>query len=369
MRETLQVSILTPLGKGGEGGIDRIMDNIRDRHASTSKSAVSLSFLTTRGQNALALMPGYFIASAIALIAKRLTGRIDLVHINLSSHGSVLRKLNLARLCATLGLPYVIHLHGSRFQHYWDGLNDKASSNLKKMFENATAIYVLGTIWADYIRQKAPAIAKSIVILPNATPRHIQTADHRAGRPVRVLFLGAIGQRKGVPDLIAALSLLKVSSEWRATIAGNGDLREAKNLAGQLNLTAQIDFPGWVGPDGVHEMLTNADILVLPSYDENLPMSVIEGMAAGLAILTTPVGATPDIIIEDQTGLLITPGDVGNLSAKLSKLINDKQLRQRLGKNAQHFHNHNLELSAYVTKLENLWLQAANKAKICREMV
>ncbi len=72
----------------------------------------------------------------------------------------------------------------------------------------------------------------------------------------------------------------------------------------RLGIEDRVVLPGWVGPSEVAELIAASDVLVLPSFDENLPMSVIEGMAAGLAIIATPVGAVKDIIIDGRTGIL-----------------------------------------------------------------
>ena len=83
-----------------------------------------------------------------------------------------------------------------------------------------------------------------------------------------------------------------------------------------LGLVSRVAVPGWVGSDGVERLIANSSILVLPSFVENLPMSVIEGMAAGLAVVATPVGAVEEIIEHEKTGLLIPPGDVRRVGGR-----------------------------------------------------
>lgn len=352
-----RIVVLTPLGQNGRGGIDRVMNNIRNRSDKNQNSSVRIQFLTTRGKGSLVWMPVYFCQAAVMLLYLKLIGMVDLVHINLSSHGSVHRKMKLASICLALNIPYVIHLHGSRFRQYWDGLPRKQSNALARMFEQSASIYVLGNIWMDYIQKKVLSTAGKCSVLPNATPRHIQipVENEDAKAEVTVLFLGLLGERKGTSDLINALARSKPKFGWKAILGGNGDVEGAIALSKKLGIDDKIEFPGWLSPDLVARLLDTSDILVLPSYDENLPMSVIEGMAAGLAVLTTPVGATEDIIRDGETGLLVKPGDIESLTRALERLIDNPDLRKRLGAAALLFHEENLEIDGYCRRLESLW--------------
>ena len=111
--------------------------------------------------------------------------------------------------------------------------------------------------------------------------------------------------------------------------------------------------------DDVERLIDKADILVLPSYIENLPMSVIEGMAAGLAVIATPVGATADIIKHDVTGLLVEPGNTAALAEALRQLASDPRMRKRLGAAAQAYHRRELDTRRYVDRLMVPWTFAA----------
>jgi glycosyltransferase involved in cell wall biosynthesis len=91
-------------------------------------------------------------------------------------------------------------------------------------------------------------------------------------------------------------------------------------------------------------------------------MSVIEAMAAGLAVVTTPVGAIEDIISNGETGLLVPPGDIDALTAALLRLLEDAALRRRLGEAARAAHAERLAIGPYVARLEAIWREVANEA-------
>lgn len=354
----MNVVIATPLGRGGKGGIDRIMDEVANELALNPAPDIHHRFLVTRGQRSAGYSAVQLPIALARLSVLRAVKCADLVHINLSSHGSTSRKLILAAACRSLGIPYILHLHGSRMRQYWLGASVRRQMHVVEMFAGAAQVLVLGEVWLRFVADQVPAVAKRITILPNATRAAKLPAV--PDKVVRILFLGYVGQRKGVPQLINALALLPRDGNWRATIAGDGDLDDARNQIMAAGLGAKVVLPGWVGPQEVERLLANADILVLPSFDENLPMSIIEGMAAGLAVIATPVGATEEIVLDGQTGLLVPPGDVKALTGALQRLVDDSDLRAKLGKTAQAYHAAYLEIGPYVQRLATIWRESIN---------
>jgi glycosyltransferase involved in cell wall biosynthesis len=286
-------------------------------------------------------------------------GRCDLVHINLASDGSTYRKTLVAKTARALAIPYVLHLHGADYREFLAAARPSLKRSIHLMFASADRVIVLGQIWRKFVIESLPVLPERVVIVPNAVaiPKQQQVAD-KSGK-VRILFLGRIGARKGVPTLLEALSMIRDQASWQAVIAGDGEIEETKSELKTRDLISRVKVPGWLGPDEIERQLAYADILVLPSRNENLPMSVIEAMAAGLAVITTPAGATSEIIKHNVTGLLVPIDDAASLAKALSRVIGDARLRQRLGKAAQKFHQKNLEINSYSNRLLELWREVA----------
>jgi glycosyltransferase involved in cell wall biosynthesis len=353
--------VATPSATLGQGGVDRVMAALKGQLEREGRPDVAARFLPSRGSGPVLLSPLFVAKFCFAMFRAWRTGLVDVVHINLASSGSTYRKLAIARFARMLGIPYVIHLHGAEYRSFWreKGL---VSHLIRQMFEQASQVIVLGQVWQQFIVARAPAVAGKITVVPNAAPA--PTLEQRGGGDrVHILFLGRLGKRKGVPQLVQALHLIQRNGDWRATIAGDGETEAARSMIEDCGIADRIDLPGWVGPHDVAGLIASADILVLPSFAENLPVSVIEGMAAGLAVLATPVGSVEDIIVDGETGLLVPPGNVEALAAALARLIEDPALRKRLGQNALLVHRQRLDLAPFAAAVRDVWIHAARKGR------
>ncbi len=155
-------------------------------------------------------------------------------------------------------------------------------------------------------------------------------------RPARILFVGDLGRgasHKGLPDLIAAMA--KVAGRHpraELIVVGDGEMRpELERAAAGLGLARQVRFVGHLEGDALAETYRSARLLALPSHNDNIPLVVLEAMASRLAVVATRVGAVPDLISDGERGLLVDPGDVDGLAAKLDLLLADEALAQRFG--------------------------------------
>jgi glycosyltransferase involved in cell wall biosynthesis len=302
----------------------------------------------------------FFLAAFLSTAFKMALRRVDVLHVSLASGGSTVRKLHFVALAQLFRVPYVIHLRGGGFRDYWNTRSAPMTRVIDRMFDRARTIVVLGSFWSKVVTERRPALAERIVVLPNATARRPRRSGVRdPSSPVSILYLGRIERAKGTPELIEALSRLMRTPGWKAAIVGDGDILEARAAATRAGLDGRVQFPGWLDGDGVEERLNGADILVLPSFHEGLPNAVVEAFSHGLAVVTTPVGALPDIVKDDDTGLLVQPGSVDSLTSALARLIEDEPLRRRLGENARLVHREKLDLDGYVDRLTQIWRAAA----------
>lgn len=354
----IHVLVATPAGAAGQGGIDRIMAALKGELARTPQPDICIRFLATRGDGALALSFMHLLWFCTVMMTARLRGRLDVVHINLASHGSTYRKLVITALAGILRVPYVLHLHGAEYRTFWSARDSFINRRIRTMFSKAARVIVLGSPWEAFVSERVPEASARVVIIANSVAPpclpHVGGGDS-----IHILFLGRIEKRKGIPQLVQALALMRDRDGWRATIAGDGAVEELRSDLAGLGLSHRVEVPGWCGPGEVARLLANSDILTLPSHAENLPMSVIEAMACGLGIVATPVGAVADIIIHEETGILVAPGDDRDLAQALIRMVEDHDLRRRLGVAAQALQQERLAIAPYAVEIGSIWRAAA----------
>ncbi len=166
--------------------------------------------------------------------------------------------------------------------------------------------------------------AQQAVVIPNAVDVGRFERAPGQGEPPVVLSVGRLKEPKDYGTFARALALLEPGS-FAAQIAGDGPDRdevEALLPAGSALLGDRSD---------VAALLAGADVFVLPSRSEGMPLSVLEAMAAGLPVVASAVGGVPELVVDGETGLLVPPGDEDALAEALARLLADPALRRRLG--------------------------------------
>src|SRR5262249_29173015 len=133
-------------------------------------------------------------------------------------------------------------------------------------------------------------------------------------RPPEVLYAGRLSPEKGILDLLAAANGMKL------TIAGDGPLRE--KVPGAL---------GFIPHDELGGFYERAAVVAVPSHREGFGVVCAEAMAHGRPVVASAVGGLVDLVVDDETGLLVEPGDVDALRTALRRLLDDEELRCRLG--------------------------------------
>lgn len=173
-------------------------------------------------------------------------------------------------------------------------------------------------------------------VIPNwtATPELLAIGIARVREPrhsLRFLFLGWLEKEKGIGELLEAAAGLK-AHEFTLCVVGDGRFRaEAERRVGKMGLGKQVAFTGWLQGAALSDALAQADVLVLPSWAEGLPNAMVEAMAAGLAVVVSRVGSVPDVIVDNENGLLVPARDAVALKGAMSRLLGDPQLVERLG--------------------------------------
>lgn len=280
--------------------------------------------------------------------------RPAIVHAHCSTGASFLRKSLLLSIARRFGCATVLHMHGSGFRHF---ARDKAGwlqrRWVSRTLRRSSAVIALSDSWARFMHELTPSA--NVHVIHNAVPVPAEPAP-LAGGPFRLLFLGEVGQRKGIYELVQAIGRLKDEfPDMRLVVGGDGELERVAAFARHCGAGDHIELLGWIGSDAKALQLAQATAFCLPSHDEGLPVAMLEAMAAARAVLVTPVGGIPEVVTENHNGLLVTPGDVDGLVRQLRRLAADPALCRELGVRGHATMRHGFTAEEMVQQLSELY--------------
>ena len=349
-----RIYAVVPGGIAGPGGMCAMAAYIaRDWAARGLRPG--LTVIDSAGRHGKWRMPWVFALACLRVLCDGLRGRIALLHLHMAERGSVLRKFVLLHLGHRLGIPVVLHLHGAEFAAWHEALPAWLQARVRGLLRAADLLIVLGETSRRLLTERLGVPPGKITVLPNGVPAAPQMPPADAAGPCRLLFLGLVGARKGMSELLQALASPGMTAHpWHLDIAGDGALDTYRQMAATLGLAERTTFHGWTDAAQVSRMLAAADLLVLPSHDEGLPVAILEAMAHGLPVVATPVGAVAEAVRHRQTGLLVPPGDPAALAAALQELVADPALRARLGAAGRQRHAAEFALGSYNDRLHAL---------------
>lgn len=327
--------VVPSLPEQGGGGVVQVIGYLRDAWQQMD-DVPPMRLLVTRGRGSIWLSPFYLLRALIIIAVECSRGRVALVHVNVASRGSTWRKLAVVAMTGLFGVPVVLHLHGARYRQFVTALPRLAARLVRWMFHHSRRVVVLGEAWRDFAKQTLQLSEQSIAVVPNGVPDPGSQSTRLVNDDAQLLFMGRLGHRKGVKDLLDALSSDDLANlAWTAVIAGDGEMPELRGYRENAPAMAKTSFPGWLSSSEAEHAYAAANVFVLPSHDEGLSIALLEAMAHGLAIVATPVGAHGEVIEDGENGLLVPPGDPMALAAALRRVIDDEALRQRLGQAAR----------------------------------
>lgn len=361
----LQVALAFP-GGFEFGGIGRMMLYATAAFQEMPHQPVC-TVLDARGTGSILLMPAHLLTAMARLVVARLAGRLDLLHLNVAGRGSTLRKIFLSETAVLLRLPTVVHLHD------YDYRSDLAKRSrigryfIQRMFRRAERVILLGLRDQATVIEMLNVRPARTIRLANAVPdpRPPATPEGPAGPAVRLLFLGHLDDRKGVPELLQALAAPRLRTcSWHVDLAGGGEVPRFQAMAAELGIADRATFHGWLRHDEVYALCRQADMFVLPSHAEGQAMSLLEAMAHGLAIVATPVGAHLEAVTPGKEACLVSAGDVDGLTGALAALIDDPHERRRLGAAARQRYLADFTVTGYAAKLLEIYEAALRDTEL-----
>jgi glycosyltransferase involved in cell wall biosynthesis len=294
--------------------------------------------------------------------------RVDITHLHVASQGSTWRKAAIARACSLRGLPYGIHLHGAGYATFLRTTAPARKRLIERFFHRAAYVVVLGEPWARLVADELSVPRSKIHVVHNGvaggTP---PVVPWPANRRKRVIFLGQIGARKGVPELLRAFEQLDAVPDAELVLAGPPSEPDVVRQVGEAVRARpdRIVYAGALPRARSQELLREAYVLALPSHAEGLPMVVIEAMSLGVPPVTTPVGAMAELVSHGDNGYLVEPGDTDALAEQLRRLLTSEPQRDTMARSAYDTWGRSFDARSMYEDIRSLWLETAGGAE-CR---
>jgi len=260
-----------------------------------------------------------------------LGGRGTVAHIHTCSGLSFFLDGTLLLLARARGVPALLHVHGGMFEDFLKSLSPIARGVAQFIARRASQVIVLSAGWHAQLAPLLPGAR--LCVVENGITLPAQPVQRSATDVPTILFLGNVSVAKGIEDLIEASA--RLTRPFRLVLVGGdepaGMTERLQARAHALGIADRVVFAGAVYGTRKYEYLRTADIFILPSHVEALPMSLLEAMAYGLPVVASRVGAIPAVVSTEKNGLLIEPRDRAGVAAALDRLLADPALRARLG--------------------------------------
>ena len=352
------------------GGIAAVMDTIL--HSSLTKD-YSFDIFEREG----IFPPGYsgFIGKNVFRLKRFLRffkelreKQHDFIHLqsvfNGSFSGTIIFML-IARLTQT---KILLHLHGTD----WDTWYTRASK--WKQFRNRTAlripsqILVLYKVWQTNINRLIPNAEVHVLgnwIEMREAPDSTEVVQAKRDLGISkenftVITVGFVGWRKGSYDILDAVPVVaQACDSVRFIFVGgeeySGEIGPFNERVQNENLGKWVLFTGEVPREKVPGYLACADVFLLPSHREGMPISIIEAMRGGVPIISTLVGAIPEMIENGTSGILINPGAPDEIAEAVLSLKRDDSLRRRLAEGSRRAFEEKYEISKGIHELASVY--------------
>ena len=291
--------------------------------------------------------------------------RPHLAHVHTCSFLTFFRTMPDILACRLLRSKVVLHIHGGFFDSFLEGLGPLSYRLVCGHLRLCCRVILLGETWRARLTSIVPGLAVEVV--PNAidTARFSGCRGKRHGN--RVLFVGDLARTKGIDDLIDAIRQLPddLRQTARIRVVGDGPAgrREAlQRHAETLDVSRQFDWLGVLEPHDVLHEYEGADVFVLPSYGEGMPISLFEAMASALPSVVTDVGAVTEVVRHGVEALIGRPGDAPGLANHLTTLLRSRPQRRAMGVAAFERARCRFDLRRFYSRLDQLWRDIAGPA-------
>ncbi len=340
------VLFIGPDNRNHRGGIGAVLETY-------SKAVGNINFLATNRRKTFIYNFFFYALSLIKLVFRLIVDKeVEILHLHSASRGSFVRKSLIVLFGKLFGRKIVFHLHGGEFHIFFDKWCF-LRPYIRFILTVSDSVICLAPNWKQFIEKIAPN-SKVVIINNPIEEKPFSNSRKCPNTTVSFLFLGRLVKSKGIFDLLHAISKTELKEQIHLYVGGDGDIDKFMALINELSLTNYVTYCGWASGKLKQQLLNDADVFVLPSYNEGLPMSILEAMVNGLPVISTPVGGIPEIVKNEQNGLLINPGNIDELADGITWMVKNSEGRTRMGEESRNLVS-DFDVQKVLDKLRHLY--------------
>lgn len=346
----MKILVIGPSPTRSKGGMATVIEEIAKDKKLNEKFDIDIYESYVDGNKLKVLL-----FSIVSFIRFYFTKRnYDIYHIHAASYGSTFRKGWYVQAAKKWRKKVILHIHGAEYMIFYEKSNKK--EKIRLILNTADKVIALSEEWKRKFDQ-AFGLTNCVVLENGIDMAHLKPAiTNYQEHPHTFVSLGRLGERKGTYDLITAIEQVKDEvPDIKCYLAGDGEIEKCKELIRKKKLENNIIAVGWADFDKKLELLQNSSALVLPSYNEGLPMAILEAMACGKAIISTTVGAIPEVV-KAGNGILVRPGDIAALAKALREYCIDEKRVEMTGRANIDLINRNYSVDVMHNMLAQIYL-------------
>ncbi|MDZ5759256.1 glycosyltransferase family 4 protein [Carnobacterium maltaromaticum] len=317
----MKVAMIGP-DVGAKGGVASVIQNFKEHF---DESTIQISYYTTwkDGNKVDHYLRSVFVILIFPIFL--FYKKISLVHLHVAQKGSFYRKSILLLIATVFKLPTIFHMHASQFDEFYASQNKVKKKYISWVFQRATKVVALSEEWQKYYQSIGVSHCE---VIENSVL--ISKKNDYSLHAKKIVSFGRLGQRKGTYDILtAAKEIEKDYPEYQFILYGDGDIEQVKKQIEAQNIV-NVKVGGWIKEQEKIRVLKETCLHLLPSYQEGMPMAILETMANGIPNISSTVGGIPQVIKDHSNGLLVRPGDTKGLIHALKVFLSQSEFRREV---------------------------------------
>lgn len=319
----MRVLIVGPSPRA-KGGISTLIRNML--HYSQSVIRYDMH-VATSGSNFFTKAAYVFLAF-LYFIFRNIFCRYKIIHIHSSENMGFYRYVPYVWFSKLMNKKVILHVNASKFDLYFTKQPFFLKRLITSTLNRIDLIITVGKEWAHVFKGLSNAKVEIVFNFIN-----VPDDNYYNSQSYKVITTGYLGKRKGYYDLLEVIpSILNSYPDLQFVFCGNGEIDNISKIANLKNIADKLSLTGWLSNEKIHMLLKDSMIFVLPTYNEGMPLALLEAMSYGLPIITTPVGSIPSLVDDNDNGIIIEPGNINSLKNAILKLVSDEKERIEISK-------------------------------------